>query len=288
MAVPQWFRRILDHYEVPFQEMTHSQAYTAPQLAQTVHVSGHHVAKAVFLAHDHRPVAVVVPAHAHIDLARVKAVLGRGQTRFASEEEIAGWFKGCEVGAVPPLRLRGDECILMDRSLAHLGPLVIPAGRLDVAVAVRFRDWYRMVRPGTGRFAAATNGHAANGGRPTVLVVEDEADANQLMCRLLEQRGIACRGVTAGAQALEAILEDQPSAILLDLMLPDMTGVEMYERLRRAGPLKRTPVVVVTALSEDHYQECGRRMGAHAYLTKPFLPQALVEELQGALEDARG
>jgi CheY-like chemotaxis protein/prolyl-tRNA editing enzyme YbaK/EbsC (Cys-tRNA(Pro) deacylase) len=288
MAVPFWFRRILDHYEVPFEEIPHPPVYTAPHLAQTLHVSGHRVAKTVFLVAGDRPLAVVVQANTQVDLPRVAAVLGKGPLRFASEAEIAGWFRGCEPGAVPPLRLRGDECVLMDRSLAHLGKIVLPAGRLDVAVAVRFRDWYRMVRPGTGRFAVTGNGQAAAVRQPTVLVVEDEADTNQLLCRLLEERGILCRGVTAGQQALEAATAERPSAILLDLMLPDMTGFEMYERLRRAGPLKRTPVIVVSALSEDHYLECGRRMGADAYLTKPFLPKALVEEMQGILEDSRG
>jgi CheY-like chemotaxis protein len=266
----------------------HPPAYSASYLAQTLHVSGHRVAKTVFLAGDVKPVAVVLPANMRVDPARVAAVVGKGPLRFASESEIAGWFKGCELGAVPPLRLRGDEQILMDRSLAHFGKMVFPAGSLEVAVAVRFRDWYRMVRPGMGRFTVQANGRQESRQAPTVLVVEDEADTNLLLCRLLEKEGIICRGATDGVQALSLAAEHQPSAILLDLMLPDMTGFDVYERLRKSGGLKRTPLVVVTALDDPSSRERGRQLGADAYLTKPFLPEALVEELHQALVDARG
>jgi Ala-tRNA(Pro) deacylase len=287
MAVPHWFQRILKHYDVPYQEYPHPPTYSAAHLAQALHVTGHRVAKTVFLVAGNRPVAVVLPANSQVDPDRVATVLGSKDIRFASEGEIAAWFKGCKPGGVPPLRLRGEERILMDRSLAHFGQIVFPAGSPEVAVKVRFRDWYRMVRPGTGRFAVPTNGHAAPA-PPTVLVVEDEADTNQLFCRLLEMRGIACKGATDGGQALALASEVRPSAILLDLMLPDMTGFDMYQRLRQTGPLKRTPVVVVTALDDDGARERGRQLGADAYLTKPFAPERLLEELNEALADARG
>jgi CheY-like chemotaxis protein len=288
MAVPHWFQRILNHYEVPFEEIQHPPTYSAAHLAQTLHVSGRRVAKTVFLAAAGRPVAVVLPANTQVDPDRVAVVLGEGPVRFASEAEMAAWFKGCEPGAVPPLRLRGDEQILMDRSLAHFGKMVLPAGTLQVAVSVPFRGWYRMVRPGTGRFARPANGRPNGGATPTVLVVEDEPDTNLLLCRLLEKEGIPCRGATDGGQALTLAAEVQPAVILLDLMLPDMTGFDVYERLRKSGPLKRTPVVVVTALDDPSSRERGRQLGADAYLTKPFLPEALVEELHEALADARG
>jgi CheY-like chemotaxis protein/prolyl-tRNA editing enzyme YbaK/EbsC (Cys-tRNA(Pro) deacylase) len=287
MAVPHWLQRILAHYEVPFQEHPHPPAFTAPLLAQTLHVSGHRVAKTVFFAgHDH-PIAVVLPAHTSVDPARVAAVLGRGPIRFASEADMAGWFKGCEPGAVPPLRLRGDERILMDRSLAHFGHIVFPAGQLDLAISVRFRDWYRMVRPGMGRFGQAVNGHQS-APRParTVLVVEDEVDTNKLFCQLLEKEGYTCRSVPDGSHAVALASEAEPAAILLDLMLPDMDGFQVVQQLRRSGPLKRTPVIVVTALDDQATRDRGQQMGAEAYLTKPFAPQTLVQEFREILADA--
>jgi CheY-like chemotaxis protein/prolyl-tRNA editing enzyme YbaK/EbsC (Cys-tRNA(Pro) deacylase) len=284
MAVPLWFKRILNHFEVSYQENPHPPAFTASHLAQTLHVTGHRVAKTVFFVLGSRPVAVVVPANSQVDPAKVAEVLGNGPVPFASEEQMARWFRGCQPGAVPPLRLRGDEVILMDRSLAHFGSLVLPAGTLDVAVTVRFRDWYRMVRPGIGRFAVTLNGHNEQS-PPSVLVVEDEADTNQLFCKLLEQEGFACHSAANGDRALAMASQVRPSAILLDLMLPDMTGFDMFERWRRAGPLKRTPVVVVTALDDEASRERGRKLGADAYLTKPFTPQDLVRQVQEVLAD---
>jgi Ala-tRNA(Pro) deacylase len=286
MAVPQWFQQILQHYQVPFEIHSHPPAYTASQLAQALHVPGRRVAKTVLLSADGRPVAVVLPANTPLDPERVRHILGGPDVCFASEPEMAAWFKGCEPGAVPPLRLRADQRVLMDRSLAHFGSLTFPAGTLTDAVTVRFRDWYRMVRPGVGRFAASANGRHTDGS-PSVLVVEDEADTNQLFCKLLEQEGIACRGALDGGHALMMVSEAPPTAILLDLMLPDMNGLDVYERLRRAGPLRRTPVVIVTALDDAAARERGRQLGADAYLTKPFLPQALMEEVREVLEDGR-
>ncbi len=288
MAVPHWFQRILAHYEVPFHVHTHPPVSSASFLAQTLHISGHRVAKTVFLTSGTRPVAVVLPANMHVDPQRVAKVLGCPEIRFASEAEISAWFKGCQPGGVPPLRLRGDERILMDRSLAHFGKITFAAGTPEISVTVRFRDWYRMVRPGVGRFTMPINGHNGAALPPTVLVVEDEEDTNLLLRRLLEQEGIICQGALDGYKALSLASETRPSAILLDLMLPDMHGFEVYERLRRVGPLKRTPVVVVTALDDVSARERGRELGADAYLIKPFLPEKLVQELNEALEDARG
>lgn len=286
MGVPRWLHHILDHYRIPFEEHHHPPVFSASHLAHAEHVSGNRVAKTVFLTRAGRPIMMVLPASARLDLERVKAVLGDNDLRFASADEIAGWFKGCQPGAVPPLRLRADQSILMDRSLAHLGTMIFPAGTQEDAVAVRFRDWYRAVRPGLGRFAEAVHGHNGSAAPPTVLVVEDETDTNELFCRLMEREGFACRGVEEGSRALEMATEVRPSAILLDLMLPDMSGFDVCERLRQQGPLKRIPVVVVTALDDEASRQRSQQLGADAYLTKPFHPDALIAEMHGVLADA--
>src|SRR5207244_5863706 len=103
--------------------------------------------------------------------------------RLASEAEIACWFKGCQLGTVPPLRLRADEEIVMDRSLAHLGSILIPAGTREDALILRFRDWYRLVRPGIGRFALPRHGYAIPKSPPAVVVTVDEEEMSRVMCR---------------------------------------------------------------------------------------------------------
>ena len=229
MAIPRWLTQILLHYGTPFEEHHHPPVYSALELAEAEHTTGWRVAKTVLLAGPEGPVGVVLPAAARLDLTRVQAVLGIPDLRLATEPEIAAWFKGCQPGAVPPLRLRGDERILMDRSLAHLGKILFPAGTPEDAVTVRFRDWYRAVRPGVGRFTVPAPGSNGSNGRPRVLVVEDEPATNELLCQLLEREGFTCRGVEEGQHALALAPEVQPSAILLDLMLPDISGFEVYE-----------------------------------------------------------
>jgi CheY-like chemotaxis protein len=222
-----------------------------------------------------------------VDVARVREILGEPDLRPATEEEIRTWFKGCHPECVPPLRLRQDQRILMDRSLAHLGHILCPAGTPGEAVLLRFRDWYRVVRPGVGRFvqpaASSANGHAGS----SVLVVEDESETNQLLCALLASRGMACEGVLEGKQALDAARQRRPAAILLDLMLPDMSGFEMYEQLRRTGSLRRIPCIVVTALDDEATRQRSQQLGADGFLTKPFQPQELVTQVQEVLADAR-
>jgi Ala-tRNA(Pro) deacylase len=286
MSVPLWLARILTHYKVPYEAHEHPPVHSASHLAHTEHVSGSRVAKPVFLMAGKQLVTVVLPASAQVDVDRVQDILGTRDLRFASEEEITSRFKGCQAGAVPPMRLRADQTILMDRSLAHFHTITFAAGSNEAAVSVRFRDWYRMVAPGVGRFAQekSSNGHAKT--PPSVLVVEDESDTNDLLCRLLEREGFACRGAADGSRALVMAREMRPSAILLDLMLPDMSGFEVYEQLRRSGPIKAPPVVVVTALDDDAARQRGQQLGAEAYLTKPFTPAVLVRELQGIMADA--
>jgi CheY-like chemotaxis protein/prolyl-tRNA editing enzyme YbaK/EbsC (Cys-tRNA(Pro) deacylase) len=284
MSLPHWLQKILVRARVPFQEHEHLPVYSANQLAHAEHISGHRVAKPVFLAGGKRPVMVVVPASARVDVARVNAVLGMNDLRVAGEDEMERWFKGCRPGCVPPVRLREDEIILMDRALAQMGTILFAAGSPEHAVSMPFRDWYRMVRPGVGRFTARNVKTRTS--KPMVLVVEDEADTNHLLCQLLEKRGFVCRAAVDGQRALSLASELRPSAILLDLMLPDMSGFEMYQRLRQVGPLRLPPAVVVTALEDDGMRRLSYELGADAYLTKPFFPESLMRELDNVLADA--
>ncbi len=285
MALPRWLEKIFAHYQAPYQELQHLPVHSANQLAHAQQTSGHRVAKPVFLAGAARPITVVLPASASLDVERVGDVLGLPGLRLAGEDEIAGWFKGCAPGCLPPVRIRSDQVLLMDRSLAHLGNLLFAAGSHELAVSMPFKAWYRMTRPGVGRFARQDANGAAK--PPLVLVVEDETDTNHLLCQMLERRGFRCRGVEDGQGALDLARELRPSAILLDLMLPDMSGFEMYERMRRLGPIKLPPAVVVTALDDDAMRQRGLELGADAYLTKPFFPESLLRELDGVLADAR-
>ncbi|MGH7169804.1 MAG: response regulator [Gemmataceae bacterium] len=287
MSVPHWFERLLTYHRIPYREHAHPPVFSASHLAHSEHVSGRRVAKVVFLNSRNHPIMVVMPAVARLDLERVQAVLGEPELRLATEREIAGWFKGCEPGCVPPFRLRGDLRVLMDRGLAQLGEIILPGGAPEVSISLRFRDWYRAVRPGLGRFAAPMASEAKAAVAAPILIVEDETETNRLLCELLQREGVVCQGVEEGRKALAAATQAPPTAILLDLMLPDMSGLEMVQQLRREGSLKSIPWIVLTALDDETTRQRSRELGADAYLTKPIQPQALMTEIRELLADVR-
>lgn len=287
MSVPRWLQRLLTYHGVPYREHVHPPVFSASQLARVEQVTGRRVAKVVFLNARNHPVMVVLPAVAHVAIERVRSVLGEPELRLATEAEIAGWFKGCEPGCVPPFRLRSDLRILLDRGLAHLGEIVLPGGAPDIALVVRFRDWYRAVRPGVGRFAAEDLVRCPSNIHAPLLIVDDESETNRLLCELLRREGVSCQGVEEGRKVLAAARETHPVAILLDLMLPDMSGLEVVQQLRREGSLKRIPWIVLTALDDEAMRQRTSELGADAYLTKPLQPQALIDEVRELLVDAR-
>jgi Ala-tRNA(Pro) deacylase len=147
MATATWVRNELAGKGVAFQELHHPEAYTAQQLAQHEHVSGHRVAKVVCVMADGRPFELVLPASRRVDLDRVRDLLSAGEVRLATEQEIEQHFPDCEVGAMPALRhWRGVE-VLMDGNLCCGGDIVLTAGTHTDAIRMRFDDWFEMVNP---------------------------------------------------------------------------------------------------------------------------------------------
>ena len=138
---------------IPFEELHHPEAYTAQEVAQREHVSGHRVAKVVVVVADGRPVELILPASRHVDLGRVRTVLHAHEVRLATEDEMAKVFTGCEVGAIPAVRHWKDVDVLMDRSLTVEGDIVFQAGTHSGAIRLNFRDWYEMVKPQVATFS---------------------------------------------------------------------------------------------------------------------------------------
>jgi Ala-tRNA(Pro) deacylase len=152
MATPERVRKVLRLRGVPFEELHNREAYTAQEVAHLEHFSGHRVAKVVVVMAGGRPVELVLPATRQVQLDRVRALVGAGEVRLASEEEMANFFTDCEVGAVPPLRHWQGVDVLMDRSLEVEGDILFQAGTRADAVRLNFRDWYALVRPQVGSF----------------------------------------------------------------------------------------------------------------------------------------
>ena len=117
-----------------------------------------------------------------------------------------------------------------------------------------------------------------------VLVVDDEPDV-LLLCRLnLQQRGHEMLEAPDGSRALELARDRHPDVIVLDLMLPGMSGYDVLEALQRDEGTSDIPVLVLTAKSLLADRERSHGLGASAFLTKPFLPNELCEMVDSLVD----
>lgn len=114
----------------------------------------------------------------------------------------------------------------------------------------------------------------------TILVVDDEQRIIDLAKMYLEQDGYRVMSATDGVNALNKILDDKPSLVVLDLMLPGMDGLEVCRRVRAESDV---PIIMLTARSDDIDKIVGLELGADDYLTKPFNPRELVARVKAIL-----
>ncbi|HEX6964954.1 MAG TPA: response regulator transcription factor [Gemmatimonadaceae bacterium] len=109
-----------------------------------------------------------------------------------------------------------------------------------------------------------------------VLVVDDEPDIVALVAYHLARAGYRVSTASTGAEALQAAADEHPALVVLDLMLPDMSGFDVLEHLRASPPTRYVAVLMLTARKEEPDRIRGLSLGADDYLTKPFSPQELV------------
>lgn len=121
-----------------------------------------------------------------------------------------------------------------------------------------------------------------------VLIVEDDADVAEGLRYNLEREGHATRVAATGAHGLSAALDraNPPALIILDLMLPGMSGTELCRRLRREPATRHTPIIMLTACATDAERINGLDLGADDYVTKPFSVGELMARVRSALRRA--
>ncbi len=119
--------------------------------------------------------------------------------------------------------------------------------------------------------------------RPIILVVEDDAEMNQLERELLEVNGLDSIPAYSGLEALRLYEQRPADAVLLDIMLPELDGLETCRRLRAINAV-RVPIIIVTALDSDDCRREGEAAGADAYFAKPFDPEGVVETLRRLID----
>jgi DNA-binding response OmpR family regulator len=119
--------------------------------------------------------------------------------------------------------------------------------------------------------------------KTTLLVIEDDPDIVELLRYNLEREGYRVLVAMDGERGLADAARHHPDLILLDLMLPGLDGLEVCRRLRKQDPTRATPVLVITAKSEETDVVLGLEMGADDYLTKPFSPRELLARVRALL-----
>src|SRR5215208_1237379 len=117
----------------------------------------------------------------------------------------------------------------------------------------------------------------------TILVVEDEASIASFVSLYLKNAGYAVKTAATGAEAMQHVTADVPALIVLDLMLPDVDGIELCRRVRQRWDV---PILMLTARDEDIDKIIGLEVGADDYMTKPFNPRELVARIKSILRRA--
>ncbi len=123
----------------------------------------------------------------------------------------------------------------------------------------------------------------SSGGPVEILVVEDEQSIASFVSLYLKNAGYEVRTAATGTEALEQAQAKEPGLIILDLMLPDLDGIEVCRRIRQRSDV---PILMLTARDEDVDKIIGLEVGADDYMTKPFNPRELVARVKSILRRA--
>jgi two-component system phosphate regulon response regulator PhoB len=123
--------------------------------------------------------------------------------------------------------------------------------------------------------------------KPLVLIVEDEAPLVTMLRYNLEREGFAVDAAADGEEALLRIAERQPDAVLLDWMLPLVSGLEVCRQIRRAPSTRLLPIIMLTARGEEDDRVRGLDSGADDYVVKPFSPSELIARLRAVIRRAQ-
>jgi DNA-binding response OmpR family regulator len=118
---------------------------------------------------------------------------------------------------------------------------------------------------------------------PLVLVVEDEPDIRDLVAQQLQRAGFRARTAASGEEGVDLAMRLQPSAVILDIMLPGISGTEVCRRLRLDPRTAGVPILMLSARGEEADKVVGFSVGADDYVTKPFSVRELVMRVQAAV-----
>jgi Ala-tRNA(Pro) deacylase len=156
-------REFLDANNVKYQNIQHSKAFTAQEIASRAHISGQELAKTVMLKVNNDLAMAVLPASEHVDLAAIKKQMGAESVRLAAELEFDGYFPDCETGAMPPFGNLYGLAVLVEESLAPDKQIAFNAGSHTELMQLAYEDFVKLVNPRVMKFRMEKVRRAAAG-----------------------------------------------------------------------------------------------------------------------------
>jgi len=144
--------KFLKREKVKFQLRHHPARYTAQEVAAAEHITGEEVAKVVIVKAGDAFAMCILPATYVLDMKRAKKALGAKSVRLATEEEIAGLFPDCEVGAMPPFGAEYQLPVYVEEHLSADEQILVPAGTHEDSVLLAWADYERLAQPKVASF----------------------------------------------------------------------------------------------------------------------------------------
>ncbi|MBN1538136.1 MAG: response regulator [Anaerolineales bacterium] len=113
-----------------------------------------------------------------------------------------------------------------------------------------------------------------------VIYIEDEPEMVDLVTLILNRKGFAVKGAGGGREGLDLVKKEMPDLVLLDLMMPDVDGWDVYQQMKADEHMRKIPVIVITAKAQSIDKVLGLHIAkVEAYISKPFTPQELLDSV---------
>lgn len=146
-------KEYLDSHKVKYMVISHSMAFTAQEIAATVHISGHEMAKTVIIKVDGRLAMAVLPASYKVNFRVLSEIVGTKNVELANEQEFQFRFPECEVGAMPPFGNLWNMDVFVSERLSLNKDIIFNAGSHTELIRMAYKEYEKLVRPTVSNYA---------------------------------------------------------------------------------------------------------------------------------------
>ena len=120
--------------------------------------------------------------------------------------------------------------------------------------------------------------------KKSVVIIEDEPFIIEALTFLLENEGLDVRSISDGANAIDFIIKSKPNLVILDIMLPNVSGMKILEDIRSMDEISNLPVLMLTAKGQKKERRAAEEAGVSKFMTKPFDNQELIENVKAMIK----